>query len=270
VPRTERPQARRIRYCGDCGYELSRENDGTCPMCPRLDQIRSDFIVPRPSDMAAHRARIDRQGSAGPGTWPPTVAEYRAILAERGVTGRVVKNPRLMAATRPDPTFAPTTEADALSATPPETPARRKAKRRRRARDPGGPSGQTSWGAGPEADTVPNRRSSSTMEQPSPTSSTSPATATPSSTPESSEGVSPDTVGIDDKIGGMGMQSVDTAASLRAWEGSSRPSVRLAPRSGGRKFDLGDVATGEVLLLGAIAGISGVAGVLVAVLLAGL
>ena len=236
MPRTEKPQARRIRYCGDCGYALSPENDGTCPMCPRLDQIRGDFIVPRPSDMAAHRARSrERQSLAGPDTWPPTVAEYRAILAERGVAGRVVKNPRLMEATRPDPTVATGTEdADVLAATPPETPALRtgKVKRRRKTDDPGAPSGQTFWSAGPGSPTGPDRRHSATTERPSPTSSSSPTTGSPSSTPDSSEEVSPGTEGMHGTMGRL--------------------------------------ATGEVLLFVAIAAISGVAGVLVAILLAGL
>lgn len=84
MPRTESPKKRRIRFCGDCGYELARDNDGTCPMCPRFQQLRLDFTVPRPSDLAAHRAASPDTDVAGAADeWPPTVAEYRAILAER-------------------------------------------------------------------------------------------------------------------------------------------------------------------------------------------
>lgn len=75
---------RRVRFCGDCGYELARDNDGTCPMCRRFEQFRLDFSVPRPSDVAAHRAGSRRTDVPGaPDEWSPTVAEYRALLAER-------------------------------------------------------------------------------------------------------------------------------------------------------------------------------------------
>jgi hypothetical protein len=84
VPRTESPKKRSVRFCGDCGYELARDNDGTCPMCRRFEQLRLDFTVPRPSDLATHRAGSRNTDLSGvPDEWPPTVAEYRAILAER-------------------------------------------------------------------------------------------------------------------------------------------------------------------------------------------
>ena len=84
MPRTESPKKRKVRFCGDCGYELARDNDGTCPMCRRFEQLRLDFTVPRPSDLATHRPGSGTADvSGGPEEWPPTVAEYRAILAER-------------------------------------------------------------------------------------------------------------------------------------------------------------------------------------------
>ena len=85
MPRTEEPKKRAIRICGDCGYELRPDNDGPCPMCERFEQLRIDFTVPRPSDLAAHRADVRHTDvlSAAPDARPPTVAEYRAILAER-------------------------------------------------------------------------------------------------------------------------------------------------------------------------------------------
>ena len=104
MPRTESPKKRSGRFCGDCGYELARDNDGTCPMCSRFKQLRSDLTVPRPSDLAAHRAKArDTSVSAAPDEWPPTVAEYRAILDERRVgststdqsRGRVIRTPAL-------------------------------------------------------------------------------------------------------------------------------------------------------------------------------
>lgn len=104
MPRTEKPQKRAIRFCGDCGYEFGPDSDGTCPMCPRFEQLRMDFTVPRPSELAAHRAEVrDTDVSAAPDEWPPTAAEYRAILEERqgGSTpadqsrGRVIRTPGL-------------------------------------------------------------------------------------------------------------------------------------------------------------------------------
>ena len=84
MPRTESPKKRSVPFCGDCGYELARDNDGTCPMCRRFEQLRLDFIVPRPSDFAVHRpGSRNTDVSEVPDEWPPTVAEYRAILAER-------------------------------------------------------------------------------------------------------------------------------------------------------------------------------------------
>ncbi len=81
MPRTESRKKRSGRFCGDCGYELARDNDGPCPMCPRFEQLRT---VPRPSDLAAHQiGSRDANHSGHADEWPPTVAEYRAILAER-------------------------------------------------------------------------------------------------------------------------------------------------------------------------------------------
>ena len=42
-------------FCAECGYELATDSDGTCPICPRLAQIR--MRVPEPPDRAAQRAR---------------------------------------------------------------------------------------------------------------------------------------------------------------------------------------------------------------------
>ncbi len=104
MPRMDNRRKRRVRFCGDCGYELAPDNDGTCPMCRRFEQLRIDFIVPRPSALAEQRAEGGHTHvSATPDEWPPTVAEYRAILAERRARstsiddpqGRVVRTPGL-------------------------------------------------------------------------------------------------------------------------------------------------------------------------------
>ena len=84
MSRTESPKKRSVRFCGDCGYELARDNDGTCPMCRRFEQLRLDFTVPRPSDLATHRPGSRNTDVSGVSDeWPSTVAEYRAILTER-------------------------------------------------------------------------------------------------------------------------------------------------------------------------------------------
>jgi hypothetical protein len=48
------------RLCGECGYELSPDGDGTCPMCPRLQEIRT---VLEPRALAIERPRPDRVAS---------------------------------------------------------------------------------------------------------------------------------------------------------------------------------------------------------------
>ena len=98
MPQTEYPKKPDIRFCGDCGYELAIDNDGRCPMCPRLEQLRLNLAVPRPSDLREQRANARATyrnaratyrnaratyRSAAQDEWRPTVAEYRALLAER-------------------------------------------------------------------------------------------------------------------------------------------------------------------------------------------
>ena len=84
MPRTDNRPKRRIRFCGDCGYELAPGNEGRCPMCRRFEQLRVDFMVPRPSALAEQRTQSGEiHVSPTPDEWAPTVAEYRAILAER-------------------------------------------------------------------------------------------------------------------------------------------------------------------------------------------
>lgn len=127
MPRTEKPKKRAIRFCGDCGYELAPDNDGTCPMCPRFEKLRIDLIVPRPSDLAAHRAEVrETDVSAAPDEWPPTVAEYRAILAERRVgstsadqsRGRVIRTPGLTHIRVPPPPGSANAADDEVLASP--------------------------------------------------------------------------------------------------------------------------------------------------------
>ncbi len=83
MPRTESPKKRSVRSCGDCGQELVLDNDGTCPKCRRFEQLRLAFIVPRPSDLTTTHRPGSQDVKVSGGEMPPTVAEYRAILAER-------------------------------------------------------------------------------------------------------------------------------------------------------------------------------------------
>ena len=123
MPRTEYRKKPVIRYCRDCGYELALDNDGPCPMCPRLEQLRLNLAVPRPNDFGAYPANgRDTHGSAAPDEWRPTVAEYRAMLAERGVgstdesRGRVIRTPVLRQTRVPHPPRAAQAADDAALA----------------------------------------------------------------------------------------------------------------------------------------------------------
>lgn len=125
MPRTQKQKKRAIRFCGDCGYALAPDGDGTCPMCPRLQQLEMDFTVPRPSDRGAHRAPVVGDAvAAALDDWPPTVAEYRAILADRRAStsaarspGRVLERPELREIRAPAPPVVPTGHGvDALAA----------------------------------------------------------------------------------------------------------------------------------------------------------
>jgi hypothetical protein len=128
VPRTEKPNKSAIRVCGDCGYELAPEYAGTCPMCPQFEQLRTEFIVPRPSALAALRARV-REMSPFAEEWPPTVAEYRAILVKRsgrpesgaGSPGSVIQ-PRVLRVLRTTPPTGRAKSAEAELLTPPVLP----------------------------------------------------------------------------------------------------------------------------------------------------
>ena len=128
MPRTEYPKKPAIRFCGDCGYELAIDSDGRCPMCPRLEQLRLNLAVPRPSDLRAHRANArDTDRSAASAEWRPTAAEYRAMLAARRVAltddsrGRVIRTPVLRQARGPYPPRA-AHAADDEALTPPKQP----------------------------------------------------------------------------------------------------------------------------------------------------
>ena len=129
MPRTDNPKKRSVRFCGDCGYELARDNDGTCPMCLRFEQSRLDFVVPRPTDLATHRPDSRNTDVSGvPDEWPPTVPEYRAILAERRLrsaslgqhAATVIRTPAMQQSKVPSQPQGPIAPGDGASAPPAE------------------------------------------------------------------------------------------------------------------------------------------------------
>ena len=74
-------------FCGDCGYEFTRDETGECRMCARFEQLRVESAVLRPSELASRQTPsaepIDISDPVPSIEWPPTPSEYRAILAER-------------------------------------------------------------------------------------------------------------------------------------------------------------------------------------------
>ena len=157
MPRTEYRKKPVIRYCRDCGYELALDNDGPCPMCPRLEQLRLNLAVPRPNDFGAYPANgRDTHGSAAPDEWRPTVAEYRAMLAERGVgstdesRGRVIRTPVLRQTRVPHPPRAAQAADDAALAPPRTAPASGKRTIPDVAQEGEGTNGQAWWPASDE------------------------------------------------------------------------------------------------------------------------
>ena len=74
------------RFCRNCGYEFARDDTGECRMCARFEQSRIGFAVPRPSELANRQTPLEEplEVDDPPSVdWPPTPAEYRAILANR-------------------------------------------------------------------------------------------------------------------------------------------------------------------------------------------
>ena len=77
------------RFCRNCGYEFQPDDTGECRMCARFEQSRIGFAVSRPSELASRQTPLQEplDGDDPPSVdWPPTPAEYRAILAERRAT----------------------------------------------------------------------------------------------------------------------------------------------------------------------------------------
>ncbi len=79
-------KAAAARFCGDCGYEFARDSTGDeCPICPRFEQLRTEFAVPRPSELARLHSRpeerLDANHPVASADRLPTASEYRALLA---------------------------------------------------------------------------------------------------------------------------------------------------------------------------------------------
>jgi hypothetical protein len=145
VPRTQNRSNTSVRHCAACGYELSPGHDGPCPMCPRLDQLRADFTMPRPSELSASARSSGATTDVDSDAWPPTPSEYRVILAERrrrlsadagtAATRGVIRTPGLVRAhppgSRPESEH-PAPEADAIGVAPPKSEKKDKPKGRNR------------------------------------------------------------------------------------------------------------------------------------------
>lgn len=110
------------RFCGDCGYELAPANEGRCPMCARFEQLRMEFVVPRPREPVSQATQRPKPSAAdlpsGSAERRPTAAEYRAIIAAHrarsgstgGSAGAVIGNRSLIqprAAPKEDRTAPP-------------------------------------------------------------------------------------------------------------------------------------------------------------------
>ena len=84
------------QYCGDCGYEIARDDTGECRICARLEQLREESAVLRPNELAYGLTRPRKTNDSGPGPsmgWRPTPAEYRAILAARRLSKPSAQDP---------------------------------------------------------------------------------------------------------------------------------------------------------------------------------
>ena len=104
-PRTNRRKRAVGRFCGNCGYELAPEGDGTCPMCPRFEQFLLDFPLPQPNQRQIRARRhvelLDPETAIARAEHAPTVSDYGLIGVEHarsGSTGRSVPTgPRIPA-----------------------------------------------------------------------------------------------------------------------------------------------------------------------------
>ena len=134
-----------VRFCGACGYELARVRaDDECPMCARFEQLRIDFTVPRPSELAGLRTgpdeRLDVNQPVASEDRPATASEYRAVLAawrartasadggSGGPAATVIRTPSLRHPARA-PIGAPTA---ALTSGSPASPNKPRARRKDR------------------------------------------------------------------------------------------------------------------------------------------
>jgi hypothetical protein len=134
------------RFCRDCGYEFSRDSTGECPMCARLEQLRTEFSVPRPSELVGRQTRPEQPFEVNDRVpsveGPATAAEYGVVFAAyraraalgNGQSGRpattLVRTPA-----QPQPATEVPGEALAESQAPPQKPPSR-GKNRRATRAP--------------------------------------------------------------------------------------------------------------------------------------
>jgi hypothetical protein len=105
-------------FCGQCGYELAPDSDGTCPMCPRFQQIRMHLPEPRKSAVQRVRSSINLPPHPGVirnravrGNRPPSEISPRdATSAEGDAAGTSRQHPTGQL-TKGAPVIRPTTPA---------------------------------------------------------------------------------------------------------------------------------------------------------------
>jgi hypothetical protein len=150
VPATTNPRTRATkrkpklsRFCSECGYELAPDSDGTCPMCPRLQQIRT---VLEPRVLAAERARSARVPS------DTAVIQNRALRTSRpraAVSARnatAVRGEAIVPEAQPKPAVQVRTRTAAKGATTAKVKRRAPTRPVRRVEpDPAVPPSAASW-----------------------------------------------------------------------------------------------------------------------------
>ena len=124
------------RFCGNCGYELALEGDGTCPMCPRFEQFRVDVALPPPSEPDTSSTRrtelVNTETAITSGEHASTVSDYGLIGVERarsGSTGRSipagVRNRAVRATLAPPPDASGSSHSAFVAATEETAPSSR-------------------------------------------------------------------------------------------------------------------------------------------------
>ena len=131
------------RFCGECGYDLAPDGDGTCPMCPRLQQIRT---VLEPRVLAAERARSGSVPSDRAVIQNRSLRTSRPRAAVTGLDTTAVRSIAIVPDSEEEPAVQVRTRTAARGATTAKGKRRAPARPVRRAMpDPAGPPPAASW-----------------------------------------------------------------------------------------------------------------------------